>query len=702
MGGAEGSRRWTAGPESRNNAPPTMSDADKSDDDDREDDVHAQPDEDESKAAFKAAKKSKKPKKTGSDKSGAKKSSAKKSETASEGRPGWHYVVMAAVVAVVAWFALDRNPTTVQPWPQALAAIDDNEGDLDADNAKPLMVAIQKAVASGSTVEVPDALAGDDEYRVVFLSVGGGSTAARTFVGHGPGWKTAVEDATAQAVAAGLGVSSLVRLEVVEDARKVERNAKDMKLRIASEGLGFPTASPIALSSHDVVAFALLKKGKVVKDRLQGRLQDLGFPAPQIADAIGSKELFALKTAGFYYDADNDEFQALIEGHPTIAELTAENLLARTVAGAEYLTNAQDSRGRYIYEHTPGIGNPAQAAWAADPTAEFDSSKVDKGYNMLRHAGTSFSLAQAGGASGDKRYFEAARKGIVFLIGISRKDPLVQGDHIAVVDKGATKVGGNGLALVALAEYTKLSGDTQFIPDAVRYGEWLVQTQHDDGDWPHKRDIRTGEVEFKNGKEWKSGYYPGEAILGLVRLYEINEDPKWLDAAEKATRFLIDVRDKGRPIRQLEPDHWLLYGLEALHKHRPDEVFVTHANKIIDRILGDQTLDEKDKANYGGFGGRPARATPAATRVEGLVAAHKLLTRVQAEQTRRDQVARAIDLGLKFTLQHQLGRPRTMTFANGATYDGAFSESAETFEIRIDFVQHSISAMLGHREMLMQ
>jgi len=685
-----------------------MSDADKADDDERDDDEREDeadnenastlPTEDDSKAAFKSAKKSKKPKKSGSKKSGSKKSDAKETD---KGRPGWHYAIVAAVIAVVAWLALDQDPTTIQPWPQALAAIDDNEGDLDGENAKPLMVAIHKAVAGGTAVEIPDALSGDDEYRVVFLSIGGGTSAARTFVGHGPGWKTAVEDATAQAVAAKLGVNSLVRLEVVEDARQVKRG-KGMKLRVASEGLGFATTAPLALSSHDVVAFDLLKKGKINKERLRSRLEELGFPAPQISEAVGAKELFALKTAGFFYDAESDDFQALVEGHPLTGELTPENLLARTVAGAEYLANAQDARGRYIYEHVPGIGNPAQAAWAADPSAEFDSSKIDDNYNMLRHAGTSFSLAQAGGASEDKRYFEAARKGIEFLVGISRQDPLVQGDHLAVVDKGATKVGGNGLALVALAEYTKLSGDTQFVPDAVRYGEWLVQTQHDNGDWPHKRDIRTGKVTFKKGKEWKSGYYPGEAILGLVRLYEINEDPKWLDTAEKATRFLIDVRDKGRPIRQLEPDHWLLYGLEALHKHRPDDVFVAHANKIIDRILGDQTLDQNDRANYGGFGGRPARATPAATRVEGLVAAHKLLTRAQAEQTRRDQVARAIDLGLKFTLQHQLGRPRTMTFANGATYDGAFSESAETFEVRIDFVQHSISAMLGHREMLME
>ena len=264
-------------------------------------------------------------------------------------------------------------------------------------------------------------------------------------------------------------------------------------------------------------------------------------------------------------------------------------------------TSTSTCRGSAIRRRPPG---------AADPTAEFDSSKIDDNYNMLRHAGTSFSLAQAGGASEDKRYFEAARKGIEFLIGISRADPLVQGDHLAVVDKGATKVGGNGLALVALAEYTKLSGDTQFVPDAVRYGEWLVQTQHDNGDWPHKRDIRTGKVTFKKGKEWKSGYYPGEAILGLVRLYEINEDPKWLDTAEKATRFLIDVRDKGRPIRELEPDHWLLYGLEALHKHRPDDVFVAHANKIIDRILGDQTLDQKDPGQLRRFWGSPRSCDP--------------------------------------------------------------------------------------------
>ena len=46
--------------------------------------------------------------------------------------------------------------------------------------------------------------------------------------------------------------------------------------------------------------------------------------------------------------------------------------------------------------------------------------------------------------------------------------------------------------------------------------------------------------------QWTSLYYPGEAALGLLMLYEKDPDPLWLQTAANAIAYLARLR-AGRP-----------------------------------------------------------------------------------------------------------------------------------------------------------
>ena len=66
---------------------------------------------------------------------------------------------------------------------------------------------------------------------------------------------------------------------------------------------------------------------------------------------------------------------------------------------------------------------------------------------------------------------------------------------------------------------------------------------------------------------WTSLYYPGEAALGLMMLYEVEDDDaqriRWYRGASRAIRYLYEVR-KDLPLAKVEPDHWALIATERL------------------------------------------------------------------------------------------------------------------------------------------
>src|SRR5699024_5282749 len=97
----------------------------------------------------------------------------------------------------------------------------------------------------------------------------------------------------------------------------------------------------------------------------------------------------------------------------------------------------------------------------------------------------------------------------------------VNGNDIkVVVEKDAQKVGGNALAIVALAKYTEVTGNNKHVPLMQDLASWIKEVQGDDGEFTvHKQRYSNGE-RF----DFVSHYYPGEAILALVRLYQVDKN----------------------------------------------------------------------------------------------------------------------------------------------------------------------------------
>jgi hypothetical protein len=384
--------------------------------------------------------------------------------------------------------------------------------------------------------------------------------------------------------------------------------------------------------------------------------------------------------------------EKLFRGHRVVEDLNEALLLASVKAAGDYLTSAVDEEGRFVYEYDP----------VKDEVAE--------SYNILRHGGTTYSMLELFRMTGDERLLASAGRALNYLVSVTEDCGF---GALCVVENGTVKVGGNALAILAFVEYGRAMVDLGYEEEADSYlkeaqglARWIASVQQEDGSFkPHKYDLRAAKA-----SDFVSEYYPGEAIFALSRLAEFDGDEQWLDVAEANALYLINDRDAGKEVAQLIHDHWLLYGLNELYRARPREEFLVHTERTVRAILDSQHKEAdlvEDKQDWQGGYYVPPRSTPTATRSEGLVAAYKLLRdyedllAVEDRYVELEEIMLAIEEGLRFQLATQYGEEALLFFGDevGARVIGGFHESLTDFGVRIDFVQHNLSAILGYGEL---
>lgn len=231
------------------------------------------------------------------------------------------------------------------------------------------------------------------------------------------------------------------------------------------------------------------------------------------------------------------------------------------------------------------------------------------------------------------------------------------------------KLGGTGLGLVALLSADKMGINTTSLETLQALGNFLVYMQNPDGSFVSKY------IPSQGGKYlgWQSLYYPGEAALGLVMLYQKDGDKKWLTSAAKTLQFLANKR-KGSS--DVEAAHWALLATEKLlaidafdTTGVSRELLINHGIQIVNAILKSH-ITATDNVLYGGFT-TDGRVTPAATRLEGLLAAYHFIPKTHTVSQR---LTKAIPTGIFFLVKAQIidgalagGFPRAVTKLEGNT-----------------------------------
>ena len=352
---------------------------------------------------------------------------------------------------------------------------------------------------------------------------------------------------------------------------------------------------------------------------------------------------------------------------PALAEQSNTPLTptAHIILSADYLTRSVKTDGRFVYSYLP------------------DQDREEGGYNILRHAGTVYSMVEAYEKSPKPELKSTIERAIEYLLSQTQAGLGNKEKELVLAESGSAKLGGSGLTILALAKYTEVFKDKKYLPQAQKLAQGIKAFQQTDGRFLSKYNLHTNKWD-----DFVSEYYPGEAIFGLIELFEVDQNPQWKQMAELGAHWLIDVRDKDKPEQKLPHDHWLLYGLNELHKLDPQQKYFDHAMKIARAISAAQKKIDPWKGSYY----NPPRSTPTSTRNEGLCAAYQIAKRAKSPDA--DAIRQTVELGLEFQIQMHIGPEEAAKYKNPARALGGVVEGPGKSRVQIDYVQHSISSLL--------
>lgn len=375
-----------------------------------------------------------------------------------------------------------------------------------------------------------------------------------------------------------------------------------------------------------------------------------------------------------------------VENGPTTgpAQAISASTLSRAIdLSAGYLEQACDAHGRFAYKVDPNL------AWESHS------------YNIIRHAGAIYSLAMLNRSQRDERAADAMARAGSFLQ-TTYLGPGPGDDTLLVWTKPGSEVadlGATGLGIVALASIQKTKPHEVPTSELEGMARFLTYLQKSDGSFYSKYRIDTGPVQ-----RWESLYFPGEAILGLVSLYEVDHDRRWLVAAGNGLAYLAKSRAAAQVV---PPDHWALIATaqflpfyEQSECPLTREQLVRHAIQICRSLLGRQVGSARGPELEGSFD-PDGRTAPTATCLEGLLAALEFLPKDDPTGIRA-AIEKAVPPGINFLLRAQIKSGRYAGGMPGAITRkdvGVQQPDPRYSNVRIDYVQHALCAFLRYQKL---
>jgi hypothetical protein len=400
-----------------------------------------------------------------------------------------------------------------------------------------------------------------------------------------------------------------------------------------------------------------------------------------------------------------DDPVALYRSNVLAAPPDAEQCRQAAARGMDWLKRIQKADGSFPYYYYP----------YAD---RYDTTK----YNIVRHAGTAFSLFSAarqrisGGkpalATADP-YFVVGEKALDFIKKTAVRDPRFGFTYVP--DGKRIKLGAAALALVAFCERERAGGDASNRDIMTGLARFILNQQTPQGEFISHYDAAKG----RPVKKFISLYYPGEALLGLLRLYKLTgrKDQQLLAACHRGAAYLIkfekaqaaDHQNKGGKLSQsYPPDAWFMQALEEIIDVDSKPEYVRHLFILADSMIAWQFVavgdaDAKTPAlgevtRYHDLLGAidesdPPSACATGGRCEGLVAA----LRVARKLGKKDAAAlyeKSLRLAAKYVVQNQYHAHNAYALPTPSKAIGAFRLNPLECSIRIDYVQHCSSFLM--------
>ena len=407
-------------------------------------------------------------------------------------------------------------------------------------------------------------------------------------------------------------------------------------------------------------------------------------------------ECYIIKSHAFI--TYKDDILPLYRGNG-LYEYSPEEIKEIALAGTDWIIKNQKDDGRYLYYYDAKEDNYKDHE---HPNAPEDNLY----YNDLRHCGGIVTLIRAYQLTKNKKYLEAARKGIDFITTIT-KEHIVDGETAAYAfyNKKA-KLGGTGMILIAMMKYRNETNDKTYDEYIKKYSRHLLSRIYKTGEMlgyyinPKFQDgnplIEMTDEERRNTFSF---YYPGEALLSLGLVANNFEDDIELVSKIKnkctlALDWIVDERPKVYKdlFTSLPSDAWLMQAIEEWCKNpefRKDNYinFVFNdAKTMISKMYNenDSPFIDYEGAYYYNYGDH---FYPDGSRSEGLISAYYLAKNL-GEENLAEHILEACRKTAKSQMILYNSDKNNYAHKNPEKSKGAIRFKATRQWIRVDSIQH--------------
>lgn len=342
--------------------------------------------------------------------------------------------------------------------------------------------------------------------------------------------------------------------------------------------------------------------------------------------------------------------------------------------GADWLFRMNTSDGRFVYGTVPALKTTLE------------------GDHFLRQAGAAFALARAARFSGDERYTARARQAVLTLLADTAIDPKRPGVRTTTLPPMLVNpLAAAGLLVLAIHELPAPAAD--LLEQSDQLCAFIQSQQQPDGS------LRYAEADDPEGVN----YYPGEALYGLMRSQQHRPAPWKIEVARKAVKFYLPW---WRSHKNMAFVPWQTAAYAEAYLRSQEQPFADAVFEMTEWLCALQypTLDPRHPYWGGGFmsyaDGKAVTTAPqisSASYAEGLAEACRV-ARKAGDVTRFPRYREALERALQFVTRLQYTDANTQHFTDWyrPALLGGFFASHQDGNLRVDYTQHAVSALVQY------
>ncbi len=405
-------------------------------------------------------------------------------------------------------------------------------------------------------------------------------------------------------------------------------------------------------------------------------------------------------------DASHPEgYRPVYRGHLAHVEVNRAAILDAAMAGGRYMANAlvRDSTKQYPCTFATcrsGLFRTERGQFLYNyhilsHRYDFQNRSV---YNVVRHAGTAYALANLARLTGEPSFADAAAEAIAYMEDLSR-DFCRSEPFACVANDAEPDVGAAALGLLAISEWRLATGNSRFDGFARGLAAFLTFMQRPDGSFRHVYHLKTRTPD----EHEVMLFYSGEAAFALAKAYRAYNDRAYLEAAGRALAHLTGPAISDLPFHfGFGEEHWTC---QAAREVAPEIMNRRYLDFCLDfsRFIERQQFTKTDtmfpdySGSYGFSPFIPPHTNGAGSRTEANVS---ILELARLHQVPAPHVERQIRRSVEHILMHQKRAASCWLCADAATADGAVINSLSTWEVRIDTVQHTTTGLIRALQVL--